>query len=481
MVLAAFSYRYLAIFWRKRYYFIIPILLLPLAGFFIGQSIPIKYTAKTTILLQESALINPTLADISLQYNLRARFKALKLLLQSRELLLSIIEKSGVAKHEDPMWLKLWYISQVKQNLVVYRAGSELVNMTMQWHDPKQLKQILALLSAAFTQRLTQPNLTSRASATDFLQTQIGRQETQLQYTETQLTDLQAQYLHKLPLLFSDRVQVYSDISTLLLDKQQALVRLNSQLATLNSALSNNNLAMQLAEKKLLKLQQQQLLLTSKYTDKHSRVKQMSQQIALLQQQLDKSSNAAMSNDAARANISQLSSLVNNLTHKSDTSLFPRTLVSQLQQQQALREKVALLRNQIATLSVQLSEYESKKSEYRRAEYVLTNLGENVQQQRKILIDLKLRHEMAKLSQALGQFESTDLVRTRQSVIMAEQNTLLSPYLYAFIGLCIALVQTMLLCVLMSFTQDKIWFKEDIALLTKIPIICSINCTKTVD
>jgi len=97
-----------------------------------------------------------------------------------------------------------------------------------------------------------------------------------------------------------------------------------------------------------------------------------------------------------------------------------------------------------------------------------------VQQQRAILFDLQSRYEMAKISQALGQFETTDVVRILQPPILANQNSLPAPYLYAFIDLVIALIQTILLCVIMSLTQDKIWFTTDIASLTKIPIICSI-------
>jgi len=123
---------------------------------FIANSLPIKYTAKTTILLQESALINPVLSDLSLHYNLEERFKALKILIRSRERLLKIAEQSGVTTAEDPTWEKLWYTAQIKQNLVINRAGDELVRFSMQWHDAKQLKRILELLSATFTQRLTQ-------------------------------------------------------------------------------------------------------------------------------------------------------------------------------------------------------------------------------------------------------------------------------------------------------------------------------------
>lgn len=475
MKLAATRYRVLAILWRKRYYFILPLILLPLAGFFIANSLPIKYTAKTTILLQESALINPVLSDLSLHYNLEERFKALKILIRSRELLLKIAEQSGVTTAEDPTWKKLWYTAQIKQNLVINRAGDELVRFSMQWHDAKQLKRILELLSATFTQRLTQPNLESRSSASAFLQTQIEHQNKQLQFTEYQLSNYQTTHLSKLPLLFTNRAEIQSEITTQLQVKQQALFTQKNQLEKLHKILSDSDPVVIMAKRQLNQLKKKRLQVSSKYTAKHSKLKLINQQINSLQLQMLNLEKSHKINDVKSiSNIEQLWYLVNNINKKHSAISIPTGLIEQLERHQKLQDDVAFLINQIATLKQQLTDHQKYNSDYIRIEYALNSLTDNVQQQRAILFDLQSRYEMAKISQALGQFETTDVVRILQSPILANQNSLPAPYLYAFIGLVIALIQTILLCVIMSLTQDKIWFTTDIASLTKIPIICSI-------
>ena len=84
------SYRILIILaggWRRRYAIAVPILVLPLIGLLIGVLSPKHYSSHTSMLIQETAKMNPFLEDLAVSAMLKDRIDALKTLLHSRHIL----------------------------------------------------------------------------------------------------------------------------------------------------------------------------------------------------------------------------------------------------------------------------------------------------------------------------------------------------------------------------------------------------------
>ena len=69
--------------WRRRYMMVIPILIFPVLGFFIGKMAPTKFQSHTSMLIQETAKMNPFLEDIAVSTMLKDRLNALRTLLKS--------------------------------------------------------------------------------------------------------------------------------------------------------------------------------------------------------------------------------------------------------------------------------------------------------------------------------------------------------------------------------------------------------------
>lgn len=63
--------------WRQRYVIMVPILILPFVGFGVSKLAPTKYDAHTSMLIQETAKMNPFLEDIAVSTMLKDRISAL--------------------------------------------------------------------------------------------------------------------------------------------------------------------------------------------------------------------------------------------------------------------------------------------------------------------------------------------------------------------------------------------------------------------
>ena len=57
--------------WRRRYLIVIPLLVFPVLAFIAGRMTPKTYEAQATILVQETAKLNPFLNDLAVGPNLK--------------------------------------------------------------------------------------------------------------------------------------------------------------------------------------------------------------------------------------------------------------------------------------------------------------------------------------------------------------------------------------------------------------------------
>jgi uncharacterized protein involved in exopolysaccharide biosynthesis len=77
----------LAAGWRRRYLIATPILVMPILATISGFFAPKTFEARTTLLVQEPAKLNPFLNDLAVGTNVKDRMPALSALLHSRHVL----------------------------------------------------------------------------------------------------------------------------------------------------------------------------------------------------------------------------------------------------------------------------------------------------------------------------------------------------------------------------------------------------------
>ncbi len=111
--------------WRRRYMIVIPILILPIVGFIIGKLAPTKYHAHTSMLIQETAKMNPFLEDIAVSTMLKDRLNALRTLLKSRHVLKSVgVERKLITDDMTPQEVE-HVIQKISSSITVSQAGKD--------------------------------------------------------------------------------------------------------------------------------------------------------------------------------------------------------------------------------------------------------------------------------------------------------------------------------------------------------------------
>ncbi|MDA1379006.1 Wzz/FepE/Etk N-terminal domain-containing protein [Plesiomonas shigelloides subsp. oncorhynchi] len=170
--------------WRRRYLIAIPLLLMPILATLIGLFTPKQYHSHTTLLIQETAKLNPFLEDLSVSTNLKDRFAALDSLLHSRYVLQRVIEDAKLLPKDAPQSEYDSKINQLSAAVTLSLVGSDLVQLTFKTQQPQDSAVILQAISERFLENVLAPEQSSISGSEKFLKEQITKQEIELNKAE---------------------------------------------------------------------------------------------------------------------------------------------------------------------------------------------------------------------------------------------------------------------------------------------------------
>ncbi len=400
-------YPILQALWKYRYLIALPIMLLPFITVFINSLKPKNYYSHTTILVQETALMNPFLEDLSISFNLEERMEALRVMIHSRYILNEVVDELNLASRESPS-AQSYMRSKLSGGLKLSLAGSDLIKIGLSWDKPEQMAPILSAVSERFLERLQAPGKTSVTSSEAFLESQLRDTQTELEVSEEKLAQFKRDHIDNLPQIQGTQTQNVAQLEALLRETELAILQATSAKEALKSRLIKSNPVMALLEEELIRAEAKLTILRARYTDNHSEVKAVLRRVNTLREEslrlLEKQQNLT------EDELNQLWTIAANVSNEEETVGSP-LLISQLEQYQqaetnieSLKQKQQVLKEQVASLTV-------KRSESAQLEKELKSLERNFEVKEKIYNRLLERYEMAQVTGQLGRFEEQDKLK----------------------------------------------------------------------
>lgn len=394
--------------WRRRYLIVWPLLVMPIVVLLIGLMTPKKYVSQTTMLIQETSRLNPFMADFAVSTQLEERISALSALFHSRHILLKVATDTGLIEQEQSAKTAT-VIQRLSDALQVQLIGTDMIKITYTSDDPSRMADILTAVSKHFLETLLAPEQSSMQGSESFLETQIKTQQQDLNRAEQALADFKKQYSSSLPDQYSFDVQQLRSSETALLSKRNEFAGATAALESFNTQLLKTNPVLASIEQEMIASQARLSQLQARYTDQHSKVVAESQNL----QRLTAKRDALIKDNQAlkTADIEQLWQLASGLEHSDDAKGHRNLLVSQLEALQDAKSKHSQLEQETAQLEQVVSDLKKKLDAFSAVELQLTALERDIGTKRQIYNDLLKRHEQARVTMALGQFEQHDRVK----------------------------------------------------------------------
>jgi len=388
--------------------FIIPFCIVPLVVIFMGLTAQKQYTNHATILIEESALLNPYLDDLSFSFQLSDRMAALRTLVISRKVLIAVAKETNlIAEDATPKQVEEIH-QKLSKALSLSLIGDELVRINFIWHDQSQMKPVLEKVVEKFIERLLAPTKASLDTSEQFFFQQLEGLRQELEVSEESLAKFKSQNSNTLPTVLHSNRETFDK---LLSEKQQKLIALSGAKAKLN-ALKNKvgqaNPILGKLEEKIIRTESELSLLRTRYTDKHSKVIEKTRTLKNLkarQQSLLESSE-----DLDTSNLDQLWQMVNTLP--SGENKESSVLVSQLLALEEAKNSLLQQEQEFAMLEEQVKEVSERLLITSDVEKRLRKLERDYEVKQSLYKDMLSRYEMAKVTGKLVKYEGPDKVKT---------------------------------------------------------------------
>jgi polysaccharide chain length determinant protein (PEP-CTERM system associated) len=452
--------------WRRRYAIVMPILILPFVGFAIGKLAAPVYKAHTSLLIQETAKMNPFLEDIAVSTMLKDRLSALTTLLNSRHILLSVASELTLIDETMSSAEIDYIIGQISSNLKVQQLGKDFLKIELTSRSPEGMKELLETISAHFIEQLLAPERSSITDSSEFLAFHIDKRYSELAKAEKSLAEYINLYAGETPDMQAQSLNRLAALKQTLAEKEAELAGVERSLGTLDQQLSKTNPIVGKLEEQIIDTRSDLTLLKAKYTENHSAVQAKLRELARLEHER----NVLLNSDQPEINTDQLWDIASS-SRLSNLGEIQPLLITQLQSLQEVRGRYESLSQETKSLAIMIDELDSKAKNFGDNAKELLSLERDVKLKIQLYDELVERYEMAELTGSLGVFEENKRVKIIDLPYTPSTPSNFPPIVFAIFGILAGIGLGAGLAVMIELFDTTIRSKEQLLELTNLPII----------
>ncbi|MBI3324731.1 MAG: hypothetical protein HYZ92_05575 [Candidatus Omnitrophica bacterium] len=190
---------YVAIISRRRWYFLVPCLLIVSVALVVGSFMPRIYRAETIILVQEPNIMNPLIQGLAVSTPVQQRLRTL------REEILSWTSLSRLVhdlKWDQRLSNPLAFeqlIKRLQRDIRVRMSGPDLILMSYEHHNPQLSQKLINTISSIFLERHLAEQSAETNTAIEFLEREMATHKKKLEDSEAALREFRELYVTQMP------------------------------------------------------------------------------------------------------------------------------------------------------------------------------------------------------------------------------------------------------------------------------------------
>jgi len=459
----------LASIWRHRYLIIFPTIALPVIAVIICFIAPRTWQAHTTILVQESAQMNPFLEDLSVSTDLENRMTTLDTLLHSRHTLINVAHDLSLIDDNTTDAQKDQLVKELSSALKVKLIGKDLVKLVYQADSPKNIVNVLLVVRERFLEKLLAPELSAIDASEAFLTTQLTLKTADLQESEYRLANFKQYNAEHLPRLYGANSNRFSQLSMLLEEKKIELSGALAAKRTIRTRLAKVDPVMSEIEQNIVKTKSELAILRSRYTDQHSKVETALRKLSQLED--ERESQSKTSYKITEIDLSRLWEMASSLQEGEVDHNQNLLLVSQLQELQLADSHVEKIKEEINSIEKQTQSLKISLAGTGEMERQLSELERALKVKRGLYSDLLYRYEKAKITGALGKFEQPERIKIIDEPYQPSTPTNFPLFMFLLAGIVGGVCLGCGLALFAELTDTSIRARYQLELITSSPVL----------
>ncbi|WP_373959510.1 GumC family protein [Vibrio gigantis] len=455
--------------WRQRYVIIMPILILPFLGFGVSKLAPTKYDAHTSMLIQETAKMNPFLEDIAVSTMLKDRLNALRTLLHSRHVLYSVAEELQLTTPEMSDMEKQQIITDLSQRLSVTQLGKDFLKISLTSNTPTGMEQTLRSVSEHFIEQLLAPERSSIEDSSSFLKIHIDKRLAELEASEEALALYMNENVQSTPEVQSQSLNRLASLKQTLAEKEAELSGVKKSLGSIDQQLSKTNPVIGRLEDQIIDIRSDLTLLQAKYTNQHSAVQAKVREL----DRLENERKTLLALKQPTMNSDQLWDIASSTTLNNLSDTQP-LLVTQLHSLQLVRSRFESLSEETKSLRTMIFELENKANNFGENAKEMYRLQRDANIKRQLYDELTERYEMAQLTGSLGVFEQNKRVKIIDLPFTPSMKSNMPTFIFIVAGLIAGIGLGIGLAVVFELFDSSIKRRDEVEEILGVPVITVI-------
>jgi polysaccharide chain length determinant protein (PEP-CTERM system associated) len=461
----------LAIAWRRRYLLTVPVLVLAPLGLAAGFVAPKRYEARTTLLVQEPAKLNPFLNDLAISTNLKDRMPALKALLHSEHVLDKVLRDIGRIGEKTSPREREAMIATLSSAILARLVGNELVEIKVSGDSAEGLLRLLQAISVRFVERILSPEQSAVAGSQSFLEGQLISMKAAVAAAEQAFSDFRSRNADKLPTLQTANITRIAALQQRLEERAVELAAAEATFEDLRLRLAATNPVVGNIEEQIVVVGGLLAALRARYTDEHSEVQAAERRLGRLQD--ERQALMRQSRALAESDIDRLWNIAAGRAESGDKTM-PPLLVSQMLKLQDAQTKRMGLRKEIQQLQDNLRGLQDSMEAFAPIEQEQQRLERVVVQARDMFETLNKRYEMSRITGALGRFEAPERVKVIDPPVEPTSPVGPGKALFMLAGIFAGLLLGAGLAVVAELLDRRLRSDKDFERIAGVPVIARL-------
>lgn len=297
---------YLTGMWLYRWYGFFAAVILALLGWTLVASLPDRYQATTRVFIDTQSLIKPLMKDLSITSDSDDRVNQVASTIFNRPNLTKIAQMSDLDLEVRSKLQQEELLDNLLHDIKLRREGNKnLFTIKYEHDDPKKAKLVVQSILNIFVESTLSHTRTDTIEAQKFLEDQIDTYEDQLILAEKRLADFKREHLGSLP---SEGKTYYDRLQQIMVQLEQARMsqdiakkrrdeiekQIRGEVPTFGLTLTSSKpTSKHPFVRKRNELNEELILLQTRFTDNHPDVINLLNKI----EELDKSINGLASSD----------------------------------------------------------------------------------------------------------------------------------------------------------------------------------------
>lgn len=476
---------YLAVAKRRRWYFLLPLILGWMVVWGVSWRLPSIYRSGTLILVEQPTVPSQYVVPNIASDNLQDRLQSITQQILSRTRLMRIIQNQNLyaasRQHATTDEIVEKMRKDIEIELVHDRGQLTAFNVYYSSGDPRVAQQVTKELTELFISENLEARQEQSENTTQFLETHLEEAKTSLAEQEDKIRKFKDEHLGDLPGQLQSNLQILGGLQAQMGGEQDALDRARQQNVYLESLLgqyrsvqrskSVDNVPMGLPalEQELERLKAKLADLSSHYTDLHPDVRKVKEQIARterMKQQLT----AELKEKAPNPPSSDISAS----DPKSNAEI---ELESQLK---VNRIEIANRERDLELLQGRIAEYQSRLNREPIREQQLADLTRNYDQSRSNYDSLLKKKTDSELATSLERRQQGEHFRILDPASLPVKPHSPNRLKLCAIGLVVGLLLGAALSVAAETIDDRLYSEEELKKLMPAEVIAEIPSIITV-